>query len=82
LPLVKEEGDIVEQQKRKTQQVVESLTDLSFIPSQFLGKELLRKRREARKQPLIPSLPVSILLKILFFVKASQCPETRRKHSE
>jgi hypothetical protein len=60
MPLVKEEGDIVEHQANQTNTVIESFAYMTFIPSQFLGKEVLRKRREAKKHPLIPLLPVSI----------------------
>ncbi|XP_031562660.1 dynamin-binding protein-like [Actinia tenebrosa] len=59
MPLVKEEGDIVEHQATQTRKVIEKFADLSIIPSQFLGKEILKKRREAKKHPLIPLLPAS-----------------------
>ena len=59
MPLVKEEGDIVERQATQTHQCIEKFAGLSIIPSQFLGKEILRKKREAKKHPLIPLLPVS-----------------------
>lgn len=59
MPLIKEEGDIIEHQATQTHKCIEKFADLSIIPSQFLGKEILKKRREAKKHPLIPLLPVS-----------------------
>ena len=63
LPVVQAvDGDIVEHHSKRSMQVVEQFSDLSFIPCSFVAKDSSRKKRRSFKSPSLPSHdPVSTL---------------------
>ena len=57
--------DIVENHSKRSMQVVEQFSELSFIPCSFVAKDSSRKKRRSIKSPNLPSnQPVSLLFSL------------------
>ena len=56
LPVVQTvEDDIIEHHSKRSLQVMEQFSDLSFIPLSFVAKDTSRKKRRSVKNPTQPS---------------------------
>ena len=56
LPVVQTvEGDIIEHHGKRSLQVMEQFSDLSFIPWSFVAKDSYRRKRRSLKPPTQPS---------------------------
>ncbi len=56
LPVVQaDDEDIVEHHSKRSVQVMEQFSDLSFIPCSFVAKDSSRKKRRSLKIPSTPS---------------------------
>ena len=56
LPVVQTvEGDIIEHHSKRSLQVMEQFSDLSFIPLSFVAKDSSRRKRRSLKTPTQPS---------------------------